>query len=227
MIRAPRSLQHIDTWLFDLDNTLYPPTCNLQQQMAARAQQLLCDVLGVSAVEAHELIMTYMHEYGTALHGLSKHHGITAELFFKCIHDVDYSVVKADPALNVALGELTGRKFIFTSGTADHAERVLGRLGCATQFDAIFDIVATEYKTKPEGAPYRTVAEAVGGDTKSMALVEDVLNNLRPAAQLGMTTVWVRNGSEFSHGTVDEHVHVIADDLVSWLQQITQAQVSN
>ena len=148
--RPPHSLQHVDTWLFDLDNTLYPPTCNLQQQMAARAQQLLCDVLEVSPAEAHELIMTYMHEYGTALHGLHKHHGVTPDSFFKCIHEVDYTVVKADPALDV------------------------------------------------------------------------VLNNLRPAAQLGMTTVWVRNGSEFSHGTVDEHVHVIADDLVSWLQQVAR-----
>ena len=60
-----------------------------------------------------------------------------------------------------------------------------------------------------------------------MALVEDVPNDLRLAAALGMTTVWVRNRSEFSHGMVGEHVHLIADDLVSWLQQITQAQVSN
>lgn len=183
---------------------------------------MLCDMLGISPAEAHELIMRYMHEYGTALHGLRKHRGVTPESFFKCIHEVDYTVVKADPALDVALGGLNGRKFIFTSGTADHAERVLSRLGCATHFDAIFDIVATDYKTKPEAAPYRTVVEAVGGDTKSMALVEDVLNNLRPAAQLGMTTVWVRNGSAFSHGTVDEHVHVIADDLVSWLQQVAR-----
>lgn len=227
MNKPLRSLEHINTWLFDLDNTLYPPTCNLQRQMADQAQQLLCDLLGISVAEAHELIMTYMREYGTAVHGLHKNHGVTPESFFKHIHDVDYSVVKPDPALNLALSELSGRKVIFTSGTADHAERVLGRLGCATQFDAIFDIVATAYKTKPETAPYRTVVNALGGDTKSMALVEDVLNNLRPAAQLGMTTVWVRNGSEFSHGTVDDHVHVIADDLVSWLQQITEAQVSN
>ena len=225
--RPPRSLQHIDTWLFDLDNTLYPPSCNLQQQMAAQAQQLLCDVLGVSAVESHELIMKYMHEYGTAVVGMNKLHGVTPELFYKTIHDVDYSVVKADPDLNIALGKLTGRKYIFTNGTADHAERVLARLGCATQFDAIFDIVAAEYKVKPEVAPYRTVVQALGGDTQSMALVEDVPNNLRPAAELGMTTVWVRNQSEFSYGTVDEHVHVIADNLVSWLQQVVEAQVSN
>ena len=95
--------------------------------MAAQAQQLLCDVLGVSAVEAHELIMTYMHEYGAAVHGLHKHHGVAPDLFFKYVHDVDYSVVKADPALDVALGELTGGKFILTSGTVSDSCESPGR----------------------------------------------------------------------------------------------------
>lgn len=220
-----QKLRHINNWLFDLDNTLYPATCNLQQQMSVQAQRLFCELLGTSTQQARELQTTYMREYGTPLHGLIKHHGVTPEVYFDYIHDVDYLVVKSNPALNLALEGLQGRKFVFTNGTADHAHRVLNRLGCAAQFDGIFDIVAADYEPKPEVAVYRRVAKAVGGDLSSIALVEDVPENLRPAAALGMTTVWVRNASEFSHGKVGEHIHIITDDLVSWLTEVTFAQI--
>ena len=223
----PRSLEKINNWLFDLDNTLYPATCNLQQQMSAQARQLYCDVLGVSSEDARELQATYVRDHGTSLRGLVEHHGVEPELYFQYIHDVDYLVVKADAALDAVLGALPGRKFVFTNGTVDHAERVLGRLGCAAHFEAIFDIIAADYAPKPEAAPYHRIVQSVGGDPTSMAMVEDVPENLRPAAALGMTTVWVRNESEFSHGTVGEHVHIIADDLVSWLEQVTQNQVAD
>lgn len=195
--------------------------------MSAQAQRLFCGELGASKEQARELQTTYMRDYGSPLRGLIKHHGVTPELYFKYIHDVDYLVVKSNPALKVALEELPGRKFIFTNGRADHAERVLDRLGCAEPFDAVFDIVAADYAPKPEAAPYHRVVQEVGGDPTSTALVEDVPNNLRPAAALGMTTVWVRNSSEFSHGTVGEHVHIIADDLVSWLQEVTKSSVED
>jgi len=224
---SQRSLQHIDNWLFDLDNTLYPATCNLQQQMSAQAQRLVCDLLGASMEEARALQTTYMREYGTPLRGLIKHHGVTPEVYFEYIHNVDYLVVEANPVLNVLLDKLPGRKFVFTNGRADHAERVLSRLGCATQFDAIFDIVSADYAPKPEAVVYDRVTHAVGGDPRSIVLVEDVPDNLRPAAALGMTTVWVRNSSEFCHGTVGDHVHIIAEDLVSWLQEITSDHVSH
>lgn len=191
--------------------------------MSAQAQRLFCELLGTSKEQARELQTTYMRDYGTPLHGLIKHHGVTPKVYFDYIHDVDYSVVKSNPALNVALEKLPGRKFVFTNGTADHADRVLNRLGCTTQFDAVYDIVAADYVPKPAVTAYHRVVHAVGGDPSSIALVEDVPDNLRPAAALGMTTVWVRNSSEFSHGTVGEHVHIIADDLVSWLQEVTSA----
>ncbi len=192
--------------------------------MSNQAQRLFCELLGTSKEQARELQTAYMREYGTPLHGLIKHHGVTPEVYFEYIHDVDYLVVESSPALNLALEKLPGRKFVFTNGTADHADRVLNRLGCAAQFDAIFDIVAADYAPKPKVAAYYRVAQAVGGDPSSIAFIEDVPDNLRPAAALGMTTVWVRNSSEFSHGTVGDHVHIIADDLVSWLQEVISDQ---
>jgi putative hydrolase of the HAD superfamily len=187
---TPRqNLQHIDTWLFDLDNTLYPSTCNLQQQMSAQARRLYYEVLGLSIDQARELQSTYMREYGTSLRGLIENHGVEPDLYFQYIHDVDYLVVEANPALNLVLSKLSGRKFVFTNGTSDHAERVLDRLGCAAQFEAVFDIVGADYAAKPDAAPYHRVAHIVGGELASIALVDDVPNNLRPAAALEMATV--------------------------------------
>lgn len=195
--------------------------------MSAQARQLYYEVLGLSIDQASEMQSTYMREYGTSLRGLMENHGVEPDLYFQYIHDVDYLVVEANPALNLVLSKLSGRKFVFTNGTADHAERVLDRLGCAAQFEAVFDIIGADFAAKPDAAPYRRVADIVGGELASIALVDDVPNNLRPAAALGMTTVWLRNESEFSHGSVGEHVHIIVDDLVSWLQQVTDDQATN
>ncbi|MBM3541879.1 MAG: pyrimidine 5'-nucleotidase, partial [Alphaproteobacteria bacterium] len=133
------ALRAAQTWLFDLDNTLYPAAVNLFAQMDARMRAFIAAELGVDEAAADALRQRYYVEHGTTLTGLMRHHGTAPERFVAYVHDIDLSGVRANPALDAALARLPGRKIVFTNGSARHAERVLACLGVARRFEAIFD----------------------------------------------------------------------------------------
>jgi len=223
----PRNaLQDADVWVFDLDNTLYPPSCDLFAQVARRMGEFIARELGIGAGEATELRRRYFHVYGTTLRGLMLEHGMRPEPFLEYVHDIDVTPVRPSPALDAALAALPGRKIIFTNGTTRHALNVTGRLGVTDRFDAIFDIVAADHVPKPDPRPYRAMIERLGVDPERAVMVEDIAINLIPARDLGMTTVWVRNDDEWSRPGGDDRearngVDVTVEDLTAWLASLT------
>jgi putative hydrolase of the HAD superfamily len=216
--------QDVETWIFDLDNTLYPASCNLFAQVDARMGAFIQDLLSLEPVEARRVQKRYFREHGTTLRGLMDHHEVEPEAFLDYVHDIDFSVIPEAPGLEAALARLAGRKLVFTNATVPYAERVLGRLGITHHMEAIFDIVAADYRPKPEPDCYRLLIEEHGIDPGRAVLVEDIARNLAPAAALGMTTVWVPNDADWSQaGAEDGYVHHVAEDLAAWLEDLLGA----
>jgi putative hydrolase of the HAD superfamily len=222
---------HVENWIFDLDNTLYPPSCDLFAQVDQRMTAFIGRYLDVDATEARRIQKDFYVEHGTTLSGLMKVHGLAPAEFLQFVHDIDVSAVTPDAAMGAAIRRLPGRKFVFTNGSVAHAENVIQRLGIAQAFDGIFDIVTARYEPKPQRGAYERLIEASGIDPVRAAMFEDIARNLEVPHALGMTTVWVRPGApgperhqQISHEGADgAHVHHVTDDLRSFLEALAPA----
>lgn len=187
-----RGFDHVETWVFDLDNTLYSGDCNLFPQIDIRMGEFIADSLGIPLVEARTLREAYYYEHGTTLSGLVQHHGISPHDFLDYVHDIDLSAVTAAPELAAALDALPGRKFILTNASRKHAEAVTRRLGLEQSFEDIFDIHALEYiHPKPSREAFDRFAKAHDVAPLRAAMFDDLPANLETAHALGMTTVLV------------------------------------
>ena len=214
-------LRHVDTWIFDLDNTLYPASADLFGRIDVRMGQYIQRLLGVDPVEARRVQKALFVEHGTTLSGLMRTHDIDPNDFLDYVHDIEMDALAEDRRLVEAVARLPGRKLVFTNGDAPYARRVLAKLGLSDSFEAIHDIHACAYQPKPDPASYRAMCAALSVTPESALFVEDMARNLRPAKALGMTTVWVNNGSE--RGAHDHHPDYIdfeIADVGEWLHAI-------
>jgi putative hydrolase of the HAD superfamily len=211
---------HIRDWIFDLDNCLYPASTGLFELIDERMGAYIQRLLGCDSVEARRVQKLHFHTHGTTLAGLMKEHGIDPTDFLDQVHSIPLDRVKADERLGNALKRLPGRKFVFTNGDAPYARRVLEAIGIHDRFDDLHDIHASSYRPKPDPHGYELLCDRFGIDPKRALLADDMAVNLAPAKALGMTTVWVDNGSERgSHGTgdfIDCRIASVGD----WLDQI-------
>jgi len=208
----------VTSWIFDLDNTLYPPECNLFAQVDKRMGAFIRDHFGVDEETARRIQKSYFLDYGTTLKGLMDRRGVDPDDFLAAVHDIDISPLRPDPALAEAIARLDGRKLVFTNAPADYAERVLERLGIAPLFDGLYDIAAAGFTPKPMRETYDRFVARHGVTPGEAVMVEDMARNLVPAAELGMTTVWLRNSYAWGDvGHEPEHVHHEIDDLAAFL----------
>src|SRR6185312_10629808 len=189
MKNKPRSFSHVDTWVFDLDNTLYPHHVNLWHQVDARIGEFVSAFLRVSPEEARRIQKDYYRRYGTTMRGMMTEHGVHADDFLAYVHQIDHSPLEPNPTMGAAIAKLPGRKLILTNGSTDHANKVLERLGVGEHFEAVFDIVAAEFEPKPAQQTYQLFLEVHGVDPLRSAMFEDLARNLVIPHQLGMTTV--------------------------------------
>jgi putative hydrolase of the HAD superfamily len=204
-------LANIETWIFDLDNTLYAGTCELYREIEQRMAAFIMEELKLDQEGAHALRRRFLDRHGTTLKGLMIEYGMAPERFLDYVHEIDLSAVEEDVELGEAIAALPGRKLIFTNGTQRHAERVLGRLGLSAHFAAIHDIVACDYTPKPDPAAYAAFVAKHDIDPSRAAMIEDMARNLPPAAALGMTTIWVKGGPHSEDDGHAEHIHFIVE----------------
>ncbi len=230
---ADGQLADRDIWVFDLDNTLYPPRCNLFQQVDVRMGEFISRLLDIDRVEARKIQKIYYRDYGTTLRGLMAECGIEPKEFLDYVHDIDHSVIPADAALGAAIAALPGRKLIFTNGSRRHAEAVAGRIGILDHFEDIFDIVAADYLPKPHAETYQMFLDEFGIDGKRAAMFEDLSRNLAVPADLGMATILVKpvegEHPDDRDGWVQpdeggDHVHHVTSDLTGFLREIVAAR---
>ncbi len=209
-----------ETWVFDLDNTLYP-AADFFPQISARIRAYTAQFLGLDEESAHRVQKDYLRRYGTTMNGLMVEHDLDPGPYLDYVHDVDFSMLRADRELDGLLARLPGRKLIYTNGSLDHAERVLGRLEIGHHFEGTYDIVAADYRPKPAREPFEHFCERHAVHAPRAVFVEDTVRNLAPASALGMTTVWLRHDDPDTHYDHDESVvdHVITD-LKAWLREL-------
>ena len=207
-------LAHLDTWLFDLDNTLYPAECEYMALIEGKMTDFMERETGLPRDQARAIQKKYYHEHGTTLAGLMAHHGIAPKAFLDEVHDVSMDRLTPDPVLRDAIDRLPGRRLIFTNGSVGHAERVLGHLGLDHLFEDIFAIETADYLPKPAMATFEKIVARHALAAPATAFFEDSEKNLAPAAQLGMTTVLV--GAHAAASTADL-VHHRTNDLAGFL----------
>lgn len=217
-------LSHIETWIFDLDNTLYPSSANLFDQIDGKMGDYVSRLLNIDRVKARQIQKHFFHTHGTTLSGLMKNHGVEPGHFLDYVHDIDLEVIDEDRALVEAIAALPGRKFVFTNGDAPYARRVLDRLGLGASFEAIHDIHACNYAPKPQHRGYETMCRTFNIQPDRALFVEDMARNLKPAKAMGMVTVWVNNGSESGSREADSaFIDYEIAALTPWLSELVEA----
>jgi putative hydrolase of the HAD superfamily len=228
--RDARGFANVETWVFDLDNTLYPHHLNLWQQVDVRIRDYIVDFLKITHDEAFRLQKDYYKRYGTTMRGLMAEHGLQPDEFLEMVHQIDHSPLTPNPALGAAIAQLSGRKLILTNGTREHADAVLRRLEIEHHFDDVFDIRAAELEPKPQPVVYERFLARHDVDPTKAAIFEDLARNLEVPHALGMTTVLVvpqgarvvlREDWELAGRDAPQVDHV-TDDLAGFLRGIDQ-----
>ena len=225
---AARSLSHVTDWVFDLDNTLYPRTCNLFAQIDVRITNYVMDLTKLDFEAARDLQKSYYREFGTTLNGLMHQHKVDAEHFLNTVHAIDYSPVDPHPDLVETIRALPGRKFILTNGDTSHARSVLTRLGGDDLFEHVHDIRAMTFVPKPHRAAYEGFFTLYGIDPTRAVMFDDLEKNLVVPHDMGMATVQVVAAPDYMHEQVEAweldralgpHVHHVTDDLARFLRE--------
>lgn len=223
----PRGFAHVDTWIFDLDNTLYSHEAQVWPQIGARITAFVARMFEVDDVSARALQKKYYHSHGTTLRGLMDVHGMDPAGYLDFVHDVDLSLLPANARLADAIGALPGRKLIFTNGSARHAENICRKLGIDRHFSGYFDILAADFVPKPEMAAYDVLLQQYEVNPGRAAFFEDMARNLEPAHGLGMTTALVLPATPDPYREPFEqareelaHVDHITSDLTQFLEQL-------
>ena len=229
---AARGFAAVETWVFDLDNTLYPHHLNLWQQVDERIREYVANFLRVTHEEAFRVQKDYYRRYGTTMRGLMTEHGLQPDAFLEMVHQIDHSPLTPNPTLGAAIEKLTGRKLIMTNGTRKHAEAVLARLEIRRHFEDVFDIAAADLDPKPLPQVYDRFLARHGVDPARSAMFEDLARNLEVPHALGMTTVLVvpegtrevfREDWELE-GRDALHVDHVTDNLTGFLEKLAAAR---
>jgi len=222
--------ERIDTWVFDLDNTLYPASSDLWPRIDDRITLFMMRLFGLDALSLRALQKHYYLRYGTTLRGLMTEHGVNAHHYLNYVHDIDRSSLLEDPELQAGVAGLTGRKLIFTNGSRRHALDTTRQLGVDHLFDEIFDIVDSDFIAKPDAVAYERFFTAHDIEPARAVLFEDLERNLVIPHARGVTTVLVlphescepeREPWEIPNENAG-HVDFVTRDLAAFLKQIAR-----
>ena len=206
---------HVTTWVFDLDNTLYPPQARLFDQIEARMTTFVMEFLGVARAEADRIRHAYWREHGTTLAGLLRHHDLDPGPYLQAVHDISLDHLAPDPALAGAIRALPGRKIVYTNGAGEYARRVVAARGLSDVFDAIYGVEHAGYRPKPEAGAFAAVLERDGAEAGNAAMFEDDPRNLAAPHEMGMRTVHVA-----AEPVSAPHIHHHTDDLGGFLARL-------
>lgn len=212
-----QQFHHVDTWVFDLDNTLYPPSARLFDLIEARMTAWVMGALGVEQAEADRLRRDYWLRYGTTLAGLRAEHRVDADAYLADVHDIALDRIAPDPALTTAIGTLPGRRIVYTNGSAGYAERVIAARGLTGLFDAVYGVEHAGFRPKPERGAFEAVFARDGVTPARAAMFEDDARNLAAPHAMGMRTIHVAPAPEPA-----PHIHHHTDDLAGFLTQLSR-----
>jgi putative hydrolase of the HAD superfamily len=208
-------------WIFDLDNTIYPEASGLFSQVSDRMTLFIQNLFDLDRDAALIRQKELFHRYGTTASGLMKEYGMDPAEFMAFVHEIDLSELSYDAELDERIGGLPGQKVIFTNGTTRHATRILDAYGIRHHFDYVYDIIESQHRPKPDPVIYREMLDRTGLDAKTAVMIEDMAVNLKPAAEIGITTVLLKQNFDGAEKGIDTtHVDFIAHDLKTFLRQV-------
>lgn len=220
MTACSQKFEDIQHWIFDLDNTLYPPESELFSLIDKRMTQFISDTLDMTATDALKLQKQYYHEHGTTLAGLMANHGLPPGKFLDFVHDISLDRLSPDAMLTAALHALPGQVYVFTNGSIKHGQRVCDALGISDAIDEFFGIDSAKFIPKPQPQAFSAFLKTHPLPPQQAVMFEDLPKNLKPAKQLGMQTVLV---GPMANKNTDSHVDWRTANLVEFLQIITKA----
>ena len=218
-----KELKNIKYWLFDLDNTLYSGNTKVFDQVDKKMTQYISEKLKISEPEAKKIQKNYFQEYNTTLNGMIKNHKIDAHEFLEFVHDVDLNFLKKNNSLGEELSKIKGKKIIFTNGSRAHADNVTDRIGIKNLFDGVFDIVDADFIPKPSKKSYEKIIEKYKIEPQYCIFIEDIARNLKPAHELGMKTVWIKNNEPWAAEFSEENfINYRTENLTEFLKEINE-----
>ena len=220
--------EKINTWIFDLDNTLYSADSGIFQQVHRLMGEFISKNLNMDMPEAKKLQSKYYKQHGTTLRGLMDNHGIDPDHFLDEVHRLDYSIVGSNKILNEELLKLQGRKIIYTNANKQHVIDVLDRIDLSNFFDEIFDIKMANYIPKPELKPYEQIINLFNIEPKSSAMFDDIAKNLVPAKKVNFTSVWIDAGYENFSDDIKaskEYLDFSTRDLSLFLKDVNEGKI--
>ena len=216
-------IYNFNTWIFDLDNTLYSAETGIFNQIDKLMGEFISKHLNLGITEAKNIQKKYFKKHGTTLRGLMDEYDIKPEFFLSEVHKLDYSIVKPNPELKKALIKLNGKKIIYTNANKKHVDSILNQLDIENIFEGIFDIANANYIPKPEMAPYKKLIDKFNIDPKKTVMFDDIARNLVPASKLGLTTVWIDIGKENYSDDIEnskKYLNYQTTNLPLWLNSI-------
>lgn len=211
------AFSHVNTWVFDLDNTLYPPQARLFDLIDVRISNWVMQAVGVDRTEADRLRHYYWQTYGTTLAGLMREHDVDPEPYLADVHDIPLESLTPDPNLAARICALPGRLIVYTNGCAPYAARVLAARGLSGVFDAIYGVEHAGFLPKPERGAFDAIFAQDCLTPETAAMFEDDPRNLQVPHDLGMRTVHV--APERAHAP---HVHFHTDDLSEFINMLVK-----
>ena len=218
-----RELKNLKYWLFDLDNTLYSGNTKVFDQVDKKMTEFISRKLNLDSEEAKRIQKSYFHEYNTTLNGMIKNHKINAHEFLEFVHDIDLNFLKEDKPLRDEISKIKGKKIIFTNGSKAHANNVTKRIGINNLFDGVFDIVDADFIPKPSKEAYKKIVEKFQIEPQYCIFIEDIARNLKPAYDLGMKTVWIKNNEPWAAEYSDSNfINYKIGDLTNFLKEINK-----
>ena len=223
-----KSLKEMKYLLLDLDGVCYGshngyPLEKVFGLVSKRMTLFIQEKIGLDEKKAKELQTNYFYKYNTSLNGLMLHHNVIGDEFLKYVHDIDISFMKEDKIMRNELENLNMEKFIFTNGSAEHAQNILTRLGIYDLFgkEKVFDIKDAGYVPKPEAQTFDLMVKKFGINPKETIYIEDIAKNLSIGFERGCTTVWLINDEHF--GKIDSDKDYIShkiENLSLFLKEI-------
>ena len=218
-----KELKKIKYWLFDLDNTLYSGATKVFDQVDKRMSQYISTKLNISKAEARKIQKNYFIEYNTTLNGMIKNHKIDAYEFLEFVHNIDLNFHSKNDGLKNEISKIYGKKIIFTNGSKAHAKNVTKRIGIDTLFDGVFDIVDADFIPKPSMTTYKKIIEKYKIEPQYCIFIEDIARNLKPAHELGMKTVWIKNNEPWAaEYSQEKFINYRIDNLTNFLKEINE-----
>ncbi len=206
---------HVEHWVFDLDNTLYPPEAALFDQIEVKMTEWVMREVGVDRERADTLRRDYWAKYGTTLAGLMHEHNTDPAPYLFEVHDISLDHLTPAPDLANRIAALPGQRIVFTNGSEPYARRVLAARGLDDVFHAVFGVEHAGFQPKPDPKAFETVFSKASVDPRAATMFEDEPRNLSAPFDMGMRTVHVAPGAAPA-----EHIHHHTDDLTAFLSQV-------